>query len=52
VRPDGLYIGVNRVVAARQGAIADPTGGSVVDTQARAALGQALSALRAHGLIA
>ncbi len=52
VRPDGLYVGGNRVVAARQGAITDPTGGSVTDTQARAVLGQVLSALRAHGLIA
>lgn len=52
VRPDGVYIGGNRVLAARQAAIADPAGGSVVDAQARTAIGQMLAAMRAHGLIA
>lgn len=52
VRPDGLYIAGLRVVGARAAAIADPTGGGVVDTEARAALGQILSVLRGHGLIA
>lgn len=47
VEVDGL-----RVVGAREPAIAAPASGSVVDSQARAALGSILSALRAHGLIA
>jgi hypothetical protein len=33
-------------------AIADPTGGSTVDTEARAAIFALLSAVRSHGLIA
>lgn len=52
VRPDGLYISGSRVVAARQAAIADPTGGSVTDTQARTAISAILTAMRSHGLIA
>ena len=52
VRPDGVYISGNRVVAAREAAIVDPTGGSVIDTQARAAIGQILATMRVHGLIA
>ncbi|WP_240885562.1 DUF2793 domain-containing protein [Sphingomonas sp. SFZ2018-12] len=41
-----------QVVGARQPAIADPSGGAVVDQQARATIAALLSALRAHGLIA
>jgi hypothetical protein len=41
-----------RVVASRQPAIGDPTGGAVVDAEARAAVAAVLSALRTHGLIA
>jgi Protein of unknown function (DUF2793) len=52
VRADGIYIGGTRVVGARQGAIADATGGTTADLQARAAISAILSALRAHGLIA
>lgn len=52
LRPDGLYIEGNRVVGPRAGAIAGPDGGSVVDSEARLVLGQLLSALRSHGLIA
>jgi hypothetical protein len=40
------------VVGAQQAAIAAPTGGSSVDTEARTAVGAILVALRAHGLIA
>lgn len=40
------------VLGARGDAIAAPTGGAVVDAEARATLGQILGALRAHGLIA
>ncbi|MEG3089133.1 DUF2793 domain-containing protein [Sphingomonas sp. PB4P5] len=41
-----------RVVGARQPAVASPSGGTTVDTQARAALAALLTAVRAHGLIA
>lgn len=47
-----VVIGGVPVVGAQQGAIAGPAGGSVIDSQARATLGQILVALRAHGLIA
>jgi len=51
-RGDGYYIGGERVVAARQTAIADPDGGGAPDPQAREAITAILAALRAHGLIA
>ncbi|MGI8931537.1 MAG: DUF2793 domain-containing protein [Sphingomicrobium sp.] len=44
---DGL-----KVLGARAPAIADPAGGTTIDTQARAVLEQILAALRTHGLIA
>ena len=40
------------VVRDRQAAIADPTGGTTVDVEARSAVAGVLTALRAHGLIA
>jgi hypothetical protein len=40
-----------KVVGAQGGAIADPTGGVTVDTQARTAIGLILTALETHGLI-
>lgn len=46
VRIEGLT-----VLRDRQPAIADPTGGEVVDGECRAAVGQLLGAMRAHGLI-
>lgn len=46
-RVDGI-----KVVGSRGSAITDPTGGSTVDAQARTAIGQILTALRGHGLIA
>lgn len=42
----------DRVVGARQPAIASPGGGAVADAEARAAIGAILDALRTHGLIA
>lgn len=51
VRGDGLHVAGARVVGARQGAIADPTGGATQDSEARVAIGVILTALRAHGLI-
>lgn len=46
VTVDGL-----KVVGTRGVAIAAPTGGTTVDTQARATIGLILDALRQHGLI-
>jgi hypothetical protein len=47
-----LHIAGEQVVGARQGAIAEPAGGSAVDAEARAAVNAILAALRGHGLIA
>lgn len=44
---DGL-----KVVGNRESAVADASGGSVVDTQARVAINALLARLRTHGLIA
>ena len=41
----------SQVLGARQGAISNPSGGTVTDTESRAALGAILAAMRAHGLI-
>ncbi|QJU57537.1 DUF2793 domain-containing protein [Sphingomonas sp. AP4-R1] len=46
-----LKIGGVQVVGPRLSGISAPAGGSVVDTEARAALGVILVALRSHGLI-
>jgi hypothetical protein len=51
LRGENVVIGGEQVVGARASAIAAPVGGSTVDAEARAAIGQVLSALRAHGLI-
>ena len=51
VRPDGVYIEEVQVIGPRAGAIADPVGGSVTDSEARAVLAQVLVVLRGHGLI-
>ncbi|MBB4211006.1 uncharacterized protein DUF2793 [Rhodothalassium salexigens DSM 2132] len=47
----GLEIDGHQVIGARQGAIADPDGGTTVDAECRAALATLLAALRTHGLI-
>ena len=46
-----LEVQGQQVVGPRQPAIADPAGGSTIDTEARAAIGAVLAALRSHGLI-
>ena len=46
MRVDGLA-----VVRGRQAAIADPSAGTVIDSECRASVSKILAALRAHGLI-
>jgi hypothetical protein len=46
-----LNIGGVKVVGSRGAAISAPTGGSTTDSEARAAIGQILTAMRLHGLI-
>lgn len=41
-----------QILTVQQAAIADPTGGATVDTEARTAVVEILDALRTHGLIA
>ena len=52
LRGNAVLVGGEQVVGARAGPIADPAGGTVIDAEARAAVGAILAALRAHGLIA
>lgn len=52
VRASKVVIGGIKVLGARGSAIAEPSGGAVVDAQARLAVGQILAALRTHGLVA
>ena len=51
VRAAKLSIGGDQVVGARLAAVADPTGGTVVDAEARSAIVAILARLRQHGLI-
>lgn len=51
LRGSSLVLGGQQVVGSRGAAIASPSGGSTVDSQARAALVLVLDALRQHGLI-
>jgi len=46
-----VSIGGVQVVGPQGSPVADPSGGSTVDSEARTAIGAILSALRAHGLI-
>lgn len=46
-----VMIGGSQVVGPRQGAVANPAGGTVIDAESRTALSAILTALRAHGLI-
>jgi hypothetical protein len=47
-----VVIGGDKVLGGRQPGIATPAGGSVIDVEARSAIGSVLAALRTHGLIA
>lgn len=51
-RASRLLVGEQQVVGAQAAAIANPSGGLTADAEARTAIGQILSALRQHGLIA
>lgn len=48
----GLRIGGKQVVGPQRAGIPAPSGGTTADAEARAAIGQILLTLRAHGLIA
>ncbi|HUD93438.1 DUF2793 domain-containing protein [Sphingobium sp.] len=51
VRNDGVYLDGVKVVGARAAAIAEATGGGVIDAEARLTIVAILAALRTHGLI-
>ena len=51
LRGSNVTIAGQQVVGGRSAAIPAPSGGSVVDAEARASIGQILTALRQHGLI-
>jgi hypothetical protein len=51
LRGSSVVIGGQQVVGSRSAAIAGPTGGAVVDDEARGSIGRILDALRQHGLI-
>jgi hypothetical protein len=51
LRGDALIIGGQQVVGPRAAAIVSASGGTTVDTEARAALDEVLGAMRLHGLI-
>jgi hypothetical protein len=51
VAASAVEIGGNPIIGARQAAIADATGGTTVDAEARTALNALLAACRTHGLI-
>jgi hypothetical protein len=47
----GLSIGGKAVVGERLAEIATPSGGTIIDAEARAALSAVIAALKTHGLI-
>jgi hypothetical protein len=47
-----LSVAGQQVVGTRQAAVAGPSGGATIDSEARAAINALLTALRTHGLIA
>jgi hypothetical protein len=51
LRGTSVVIDGQQVVGSRAGAIASPTGGTTVDSQARTTIDQVLAVLRDHGLI-
>lgn len=51
IRENRLFLAGKSVVSERQSAIAGPTGGAIVDSEARTSVEHILSVLRAHGLV-
>jgi Protein of unknown function (DUF2793) len=51
LRASEVLIAGVKVLGAQAAAVADPSGGTVIDAQVRAVVGQILVALRTHGLI-
>jgi hypothetical protein len=51
LRPDGLYVADVRIVGAREAAITPPSGGTVIDSEARATILAILNVLENHGLV-
>jgi hypothetical protein len=51
VRADALLINDEQVIGPRAAAIASPSGGTVIDSEARSTIDAILGALRQHGLI-
>ena len=47
----GLVVAGQQVVGSRQPAIASPSGGTIIDEEARAAIDTVIVALKSHGLI-
>lgn len=52
LRGSEVIVDGQKVVGARGTTIASPAGGATADTEARAAIGEILAAMRGHGLIA
>jgi len=46
-----IRVGGQKVIGARQPSIAVPSGGSVIDPEARDAIAEIIASLRAHGLV-
>jgi hypothetical protein len=51
LRSSGILVGGQQVVGQRQPSITTPAGGGTIDSEARSAIGQILTALRQHGLV-
>jgi hypothetical protein len=51
VRGASLVLGGQQIVGSRAAAIPSPSGGMIVDSQARSTIDQILAAMRQHGLI-
>ena len=52
VRGQEVRLGGQKVLGARQAAIASPAGGTTIDIEGRTAIAAMLAAMRSHGLIA
>jgi hypothetical protein len=51
LRGSSVLVAGQQVVGARQPSVPTPAGGATIDTEARSAIGQILTALRQHGLV-